>query len=510
MVIPIARKILPEELLTTYISDLAEMNGCTDREFTKYYLKYSIKHGTGMNEVPANLEEFCSKNEIIPSVYKLLMEHTELLARLPLMPYDRQAQEIEVRLRHPDDYVCVNRRMVHTREINVCPVCARENNIILAPHQVPGVRCCYKHGVLFSAQRNHVLEADINEMRIAQFAYSMYTKPIFCDYASTVTACITRISEFDELEFELDGELWTKDSLLRAFFQRKYRFATEGDLMRIAAMLFRNSDDLRVYMDIDPLEKLFMSNSGNLFAKSSRFGPLMEMTCSTCNTSFFIHPFALYAGLGCPTCRRHRAVKDNLDDIVKALLPGYVVTKNRGVRIQLQNEDTKNTINGSISSIIWTMVINRFEKSRTIDIITDGDSKNSEKECSTIILNTADKRVGLTNIAKNGQSMTIIAYRGNRDIDVRFDDGTVVQHTRYDNFRHGVIKNPAFTNVHQSSKRMAEKYVGASNFTKHGEKIIIVEYRNVYDIDVRFEDGVIAEHRSITEFKTGAIRKPKQ
>ena len=51
-------------------------------------------------------------------------------------------------------------------------------------------------------------------------------------------------------------------------------------------------------------------------------------------------------------------------------------------------------------------------------------------------------RVGETNIANNGQVMTIIEYRNCNDIDIEFEDGTVVKNKNYGNFKLGNIKNP--------------------------------------------------------------------
>ena len=48
-------------------------------------------------------------------------------------------------------------------------------------------------------------------------------------------------------------------------------------------------------------------------------------------------------------------------------------------------------------------------------------------------------KVGYNN---NGERMTIVRYGGARDIDVQFDDGTIVEHKQYDNFKKGSIKNP--------------------------------------------------------------------
>ena len=48
-------------------------------------------------------------------------------------------------------------------------------------------------------------------------------------------------------------------------------------------------------------------------------------------------------------------------------------------------------------------------------------------------------KVGYNN---NGERMTIVRYGGARDIDVRFDDGAIVEHRYYSAFKRGLIKNP--------------------------------------------------------------------
>lgn len=50
--------------------------------------------------------------------------------------------------------------------------------------------------------------------------------------------------------------------------------------------------------------------------------------------------------------------------------------------------------------------------------------------------------IGKTSMSSNGQMMTIIAYRGVTDIDVRFEDGSIREHVRYGNFSKGTIANP--------------------------------------------------------------------
>ena len=56
-------------------------------------------------------------------------------------------------------------------------------------------------------------------------------------------------------------------------------------------------------------------------------------------------------------------------------------------------------------------------------------------------------RTGEVGVSRYGEKMTIVRYGGKADIDVQFQDGTVVEHKRYDHFKEGKIKNPMTPSV---------------------------------------------------------------
>ena len=105
------------------------------------------------------------------------------------------------------------------------------------------------------------------------------------------------------------------------------------------------------------------------------------------------------------------------------------------------------------------------------------------------IVNVGDKR-----LMNNGQYAVCVAYRKPQDIDVQFEDGTIVKTTKYQ-FLKGEVKNPNF-------------WIGKSNKMFNGQVATIIAYRGYYDIDVQFEDGTIVEHRAIDKFKSGNITSP--
>ena len=116
-------------------------------------------------------------------------------------------------------------------------------------------------------------------------------------------------------------------------------------------------------------------------------------------------------------------------------------------------------------------------------------------------MTTVVNRIGETNIANNGQLMTVINYRKSNDIDVQFEDGSIVMHRTYLCFRKGHIANPNF-NLH------ATKFIGQKNKNSDGQTMKIIAYRNSKDIDVQFDDGTIIEHRNYVAFLHGLIHNP--
>ena len=56
-------------------------------------------------------------------------------------------------------------------------------------------------------------------------------------------------------------------------------------------------------------------------------------------------------------------------------------------------------------------------------------------------------RLNETRLNNNGEEMRIIRYGSAFDIDIQFQDGTIVEHRVYDAFKKGNIKNPFFPSV---------------------------------------------------------------
>ena len=110
-------------------------------------------------------------------------------------------------------------------------------------------------------------------------------------------------------------------------------------------------------------------------------------------------------------------------------------------------------------------------------------------------------RVGETRVMKCGMEAIIIRYGGATDIDVRFEDGTVVKNRWYGNFKKGEIANP-------NIKTFTEVRLGETRIMNCGMEATIIRYGGATDIDVRFEDGAVAKNKAYGEFKRSNIAHP--
>lgn len=116
----------------------------------------------------------------------------------------------------------------------------------------------------------------------------------------------------------------------------------------------------------------------------------------------------------------------------------------------------------------------------------------------------AMNHIGETNKALNGQMMTIVVWLGFSNIGIRFEDGTEVSGKRYDHFKKGYINNPNCP----AEKRSPKDRVGQTNKASNGLMMTIEVYRSATDLDVRFENGVLVQHKAYKEFLTGTIGCP--
>lgn len=115
-------------------------------------------------------------------------------------------------------------------------------------------------------------------------------------------------------------------------------------------------------------------------------------------------------------------------------------------------------------------------------------------------------RTGETNIAKNGLKMTIIAYRGCNDIDIKFEDDIIVYNKHYDCFKRGEIRHPS-KKPKIKGKLATDRYLGKKVKTRDGLIAEVVAYRGNNDIDILLEDGTLYTNCQASILKDGLTFK---
>ena len=116
------------------------------------------------------------------------------------------------------------------------------------------------------------------------------------------------------------------------------------------------------------------------------------------------------------------------------------------------------------------------------------------------VLLYAQLHTGETIFSKTyNMKMTLVAWRGCNDIDVQFEDGTIVKEQYYHSFCAGNIKYPDF---------LKKQRLGMTKMMNCGMKATIVEYFDSTDMTVRFEDGYEKKHVSFKAFAKGATTNP--
>lgn len=119
-------------------------------------------------------------------------------------------------------------------------------------------------------------------------------------------------------------------------------------------------------------------------------------------------------------------------------------------------------------------------------------------------------RTGEVRMMSCGQTATIIAYRNNNDIDVQFADGNIVTKKLYMSFSQGYIKHPnhEISGIYKHRNNLREKRIGQSKVMNNGMHSTIIGYRNIFDIDIQYEDGVIIKGICYSSWAKGEVKHP--
>ena len=117
----------------------------------------------------------------------------------------------------------------------------------------------------------------------------------------------------------------------------------------------------------------------------------------------------------------------------------------------------------------------------------------------------SEERLGAKKMmARSGLMATCVEYRSSLDVDVLFEDGTLVRHRTWKDFEAGNILRPE----DNRRRKLMNERVGTSVKMANDQMATCIAYRNSDDIDVQFEDGTVVEHRTWKTFSRGRTRNP--
>lgn len=118
---------------------------------------------------------------------------------------------------------------------------------------------------------------------------------------------------------------------------------------------------------------------------------------------------------------------------------------------------------------------------------------------------TLTNRIGEESINNQNLKMWIKDYRGNKEIDVEFEDGFISYNKKYIDFKNGSIQNNNYKKAGNYKGINFIDRIGEIGINKQGLKMWIEKYDGCKNINVRFEDNYLAENKRYKDFKKGLI-----
>ena len=492
--LPQSVRLQPDEMLSSWLDEVKEMNRL-DKETTVLLMTGkpgSLRaHGKGYPTCLDSLYDgICRQGRVEADIPDIIRDNTLYFTELPFLKSGQQAHMLEFTLRGAGKRTLTIRPPSADMDMKICPVCAVEDRerfgraYVHVPHQVPGVDACYKHGCsLVPAELlGHLQEpqeAPKTEKEIAEFFYNLYVEPVDMDdriRSFAVNEALKGLGEGETFQtfLEKNRELIHCDSSPKGWYSlttnSKFRFLAlvfDCDPDRFREMVKACSDEEEKAEKLQEITKDY----GLL----DEYGPVVWLRCRKCGTIFHTHREMISLGAGCPACDEKLPAAEIRDRYVRCHGDGnYVLDGNEPKRIRIIHRPCGTEVKSPLSEFIFR----------------SGD-------CPVC---AAQSKVGETSVNSDGQKMTIITYESSRDIDVQFEDGTVVRHRTYCGFRRGTIANP---NNNPSSRK-----VGLEGMSVIGMKMKITAYRGCGDVDVSFEDGTVVTGQKFYKFLSGHILRP--
>ena len=305
--IPILLKMADDELMASWLQEMALINKSTFHSFAADYLQWNTSEKP--LRFPQMLEYSCKRFErmsFFPNPFDAICKHTDLIAMSVAISRRGMAYCVEQVLHEKKPS-----RLVY-KGYKVCPKCKAEDKqffgrtIIHVPHQMAGVNVCWKHGCPLTADGTHVIRKyRAIERRVALYALALYEKPIDGYLEQTRIAIqhylnIQQIALKDLLaEAVYKGYLGPKG--LSASYQQFYsrRIRPLEYTIRLLAFIYPDIEQYRsiaepcAYHPMDTAKVQLLDSEHNIG----------KYRCLSCNRVFYSHEYAVSENHSCPYCK---------------------------------------------------------------------------------------------------------------------------------------------------------------------------------------------------------------
>ena len=535
-----------EEFGMTYFREKTPQNGFRTDFIT------NLENACGANR----------ESSFFPDTGEIILHHTIWPSLLPFLTLPAQARRLEFMLRSTESSVSAltGYVWVANRHYSLCPICLKEDMekvgrpVIHTPHQMPGVTCCAKHGMkLIVMDRPDMIpdtsaqKAEAMEISTARFFEDMYHAPVFIHWKETVNAVRARLADLGKDIEEVLRETVNIHGFSDEEISSAVNFQNHGDhglakcIPILLSILYPSYRDFVTEVKAIKADDIGSGTEESLaghFDIIGEFGSVMRYRCRTCGETFHMHPWAATHGIPCPACAGRKSEEDVLREMVSRMGDGnHELTKiGPGKNITIRHTVCGTDRTGFPSLILWQdvtcvhceearkkalwdhtgeTVIQKNGQKATVGIYRKRTDADIVFEDGTVVRNAnygdflkgnihnhaffLEKRLSLKIRAKNGQIMWVSDYRGCDDIDVTFEDGTIVRNKDFERFMQGKITNP---NCRRPDR------IGGTVTANNGQRMKITAYRNSRDIDVEFEDGTVVRHVSYANFLAGRVLNP--
>ena len=308
-----------------------------------------------------------------------------------------------------------------------------------------------------------------------------------------------------------------------------------------------NQKILKGFNDLEtthPIIALDYNNEKNLrksYEVSKGCSDFVWLKCHKCGYEFY-YQLSTYVSRGglCPVCSPNGKTK--YQKVLKYETMELFDTLPQAAESISNNKENNVRIYKCINKVCCGKAVTAYGF-HWFYVSVDKDNKIIDDIDSLVVKNVDKHIVGQQNVMKNGQTATVIRDGGSTDIDIQFEDGTIV-HTKRQSFKNGIVRNPNFikkqklfksndddngqtTNVQNHNhndinalfeskknnsyikERQKENgLLGVSMTMKSGENARCVRDEGWNNIDIQFEDDTLVKNISRRNFLNGTVKNP--